>query len=272
MNTAVKSMNVQVAARAFRREGHWIERGLFEPGEAVGLREHFMELHAKRAFPKYPWKSLEEAGGDLLKVYPRVLFPHRFDGMSKRFFLDPRIAEILRALLDEEPVALQTMLYFKPPGARGQAFHQDNFYARVRPKTCVAAWVALDRADPENGGLFICPGTQDLDIQCPETADLGASISSHLVRPPAGITPIPAILDPGDVLFFNGSVIHGSQPNGTESRWRRSFICHYAPASMQECARWYHPVLDMDGNPMDFGIAVGGGPCGGEYPAELGEY
>jgi len=40
--------------------------------------------------------------------------------------------------------------------SRGQAFHQDNFYLRVKPGTCVAAWVAVDDADEENGSISAC--------------------------------------------------------------------------------------------------------------------
>ena len=50
---------------------------------------------------------------------------------------------VLTQLLGVEPLAVQTMLYFKPAGARGQALHQDNFYLRVQPGTCMAAWLAL---------------------------------------------------------------------------------------------------------------------------------
>ncbi len=34
-------------------------------------------------------------------------------------------------------------------------------------------------------------------------------------------------MGPGDALFFAGKTIHGSYPNLTQDRWRRSFICHY---------------------------------------------
>ena len=34
----------------------------------------------------------------------------------------------------------------------------------------------------------------------------------------------------GDVLFFHGKTIHGSPPNVTNDRFRRSFICHYVGA------------------------------------------
>ena len=47
----------------------------------------------------------------------------------------------LTGLLGNEPYAAQTMVYFKPAGSRGQALHQDNYYLRVHPGTCMAAWM-----------------------------------------------------------------------------------------------------------------------------------
>ena len=38
---------------------------------------------------------------------------------------------------------------------------------------------------------------------------------------------------PGDVLFFDGKMIHGSYRNATTDRWRRSFICHYIGENSQ---------------------------------------
>jgi len=248
----------------YHRDGFLILRGLFSREEAVGLLDHFMRMHAERHIPGYKFLTNEEAGGDPLKLFPRIMQPHRFDELSKQWLLDARVANTLRAIMGEEPVATQSMLYFKPPGAKGQAFHQDNFYLKVRPKSCVAAWVALDGTDPENGGLQVCPGTHTLEVACPERADLEISFTTELVRPPAGCTPVPVLLQPGDVLFFNGSVVHGSTPNNSKERWRRSFICHYAPVSMKEISHWYFPILDMNGNAVEYQGAQGGGPCGTE--------
>ena len=99
------------------------------------------------------------------------------------------------------------MFYFKPPGARGQAFHQDNYYLRIKPDTCIAAWLAVDRASPENGGLQLCAGTHNYEVQCPEEADEGASFTRDFVQPPEGHEPSKLVLEPGDVLFFNGNPI-----------------------------------------------------------------
>ena len=160
------------------------------------------------------------------------------------------------------------MFYFKPPGARGQAFHQDNYYLLVQPSTCVAAWVAVDRSHPGNGGLQVCPGTHLLDLQCPDHADLATSFVDDYVAPPAGHEPIGLQLEPGDTLFFTGSVIHGSNPNSTEDEWRRSFISHYMPRSATHIAGWYLPHLyDFDGRPVQRDSTEWGGPCGVEDPA-----
>lgn len=263
--TAVRTGSVGAEeAEFFRREGYFIARGLFSRQEAQDLAEHYQTLHANHALPNYTFVTPEEAQGDLFRRYPRIMHPHRFDPLSKRWLLDPRIAQALRVLLAEEPVATQSMLYFKPPGAKGQAFHQDNFYLRVQPKSCIAAWVALDRSDPENGGLQICPRTHTCAVQCPEQADLDVSFTKELVPPPQGTVPIPVVLEPGDVLFFNGSVVHGSTPNHSRARWRRSFICHYAPESLEEISKHYFPLLDMQGQEVQRNAASGGGPCGTE--------
>src|SRR5437868_6864950 len=130
-----------------------------------------------------------------------MMHPHRVNALSMHFMLHPKVAEALRILLGEEPLAAQSMFYWKPPGARGQALHQDNFYLRVHPGTCVAAWIALDRADRENGGLVVVPGSHRHDIVCPERADLSVSFTDHFVRPPDGLHEEPIDLDPGDCLF-----------------------------------------------------------------------
>ena len=54
-----------------------------------------------------------------------------------RYMLDSRIEGILTELMGDSPLAVQSMFYFKPPGARGQDFHQDNFYLKVKPGTCM---------------------------------------------------------------------------------------------------------------------------------------
>ncbi|MFI6789146.1 phytanoyl-CoA dioxygenase family protein [Nonomuraea sp. NPDC050383] len=248
---------------AFHDRGYAVVPGLLAPAEAAELRDTFMELHAGGPIPGHFQPQPQEPGRpyDILRDYPRVMHPHQVNGLALRRLLDPRIAAILRELLGEEPIAAQSMFYFKPPGARGQALHQDNFYLQVEPGTCVAAWIALDRIDRANGGLEVVPGTHKMDLFCPEEADLDVSFTREYVPPPPGLEPVPVDMEAGDVLFFNGSLVHGSGPNTTADRFRRSFICHYTGRSAERISVHY-PTLTMSGEPVTLEPAVGGGPCG----------
>jgi hypothetical protein len=257
----------------FEQDGFLVKRGLFGPAEIAEILDSFMQLAEGPAVSGLfePVRSADE--NDPLKRYPRVMQPHRrtdlpIGELSMRYMLDARIGSILAALFGEEPAASQTMFYYKPAGARGQALHQDNFYLRVAPGTCMAAWVAVDDTDEENGTLMVVPGSHRMDVVCPEQADRTQSFSAEYVPVPDGLEQVPVLLKAGDTLFFNGSLIHGSYPNVSRDRFRRSFICHYLPKASTEVGQWYHPIYDFDGDVVDdIANATGAGPCGTEFAA-----
>lgn len=245
----------------YHRDGYVVARGLFSKQEAEFYIDHYMRLRESGSYPD-DFGGVDPKSNDPLKRYPRMIHMHRWDEVSLKWMIDPRLNACMTALLGKEPYAVQTMLYFKPPGARGQALHQDNFYLRVQPGTCIAAWMALDYCDEENGCLMVVPGTQDLPILCTVPADTSQSFTDITVPVPKDMPIVPVVMEPGDVLFFNGSLIHGSNPNRTTDRFRRALIGHYAVGDAEKIARFYHPVLRMDGSEVKLGISEGGGPCG----------
>ena len=260
----------------YQQQGYLIVPKLFSAGQVAQIRETFMES-AKDG----PVEGLSEThhgndnlypSSDPLSRYPRMMNPHAHlelpvGPVARKYQLDPRIGGILRQLMQEEPLAVQSMFYFKPPGARGQDLHQDNYYLRVSPGTCMAAWIAVDDANPENGGMVVVPQTQDMPVACPEKTDATRFFTTEHVSVPEGKHEMPAILNAGDVLFFNGSVIHGSYPNTSKDRFRRALICHYVPESSKELSNWYRLPTRFNGQIEHIAEATGGGPCGSTNPA-----
>ena len=229
--------------RSFDEKGYLVAPGLFDADEAMFWRDHFTRL---REAGEYPGDvvGVDPSSDDPLNRYPRMIHMHRWDEIALDWLLEPRIAHALTTLLGGlEPFAVQTMLYFKPPGARGQAAHQDQYYLRVKPGTCIAAWMALDRCDEDNGCLEVLPGSHDWPILCTIPADTSQSFTDVTVPLPDGAELVPVIMEPGDVLFFNGSLVHGSKPNRS-ARFRRALIGHYIQGDAWEVAHWYHPVLE----------------------------
>ena len=71
------------------------------------------------------------AAGDPLAKYPRMMNPHlhpelAVGEMSRKFLLDPRLYGLLQHFLRDEPLGVQSMVYFKPPGADA-----DRLFTRI---------------------------------------------------------------------------------------------------------------------------------------------
>ena len=245
----------------FQRDGFAVARELFSADEVASYIEHYMRLREADSYAG-DFSGVNAKDGDPLKAFPRMIHMHRWDQTSLDWMIDGRIGGWLEGLTGQPAYAVQTMLYFKPAGSRGQALHQDQYYLKARPGTCMAAWMALDRCDEENGCLQVVPGSGDLPVLCTEGADLDASFTDVTVPMPDTLEAVPVIMEPGDVLFFNGSVIHGSLPNQSRDRFRRSLIGHYVTGDASEVAKFYHPVLDMQGREILLDESEGGGPCG----------
>ena len=242
----------QTNVEAFRRDGYVVANQLFLESEVKPYVDHYMKLRMAGSYPE------DKPGVPMC----RMVHMHRWDDKSLSFVIDQRLAACLRALTSSEPYVVQSMVYFKPPGALGQAFHQDQYYLRARPGTCVAAWMALDPSDEETGCLQIVRGSQDLPVLCTEPADMSQSHTGTTVPIPDGMEIASLVMVPGDVVFFNGSVIHGSKPNLSEHRYRRALVGHYLTGCTEQVAADYHPVLRMDGSTIELQVSDKGGPCG----------
>jgi ectoine hydroxylase-related dioxygenase (phytanoyl-CoA dioxygenase family) len=245
----------------YQDNGYAVARRLFSSDECQTLRQHYMTLR-ERESASDDFGKVDPASSDPLKRYPRMLQMHRRDPLSMKWMIDPRIDQWLTALVGQSPLAVQTMIYFKPPGARGQALHQDQFYLRAKPGTCHAAWLALDDCDEDNGCMTIVPGSHAWPVLCATAADTSVSFTSVTVPLPPDAKAEPVVMKAGDVLFFNGQLVHGSGPNSTTDRFRRALIGHYIEGDARQVGRYYHPIFRMDGSEVELGVSVGSTRCG----------
>jgi phytanoyl-CoA hydroxylase len=250
----------------FRNDGYCVVPGLFSEAEIAEI-EAFFEEFKRNGKKVYDGKAFEEANAKEWQV--RAMHPHRESEKAVYWMIQPNVAEVLEALLGRPALGVQTMYYFKPPGGRGQGMHQDNIYLLSKPATCIAAWTAIDDADLDNGCLWVVPGSNHSDILCPQEGaakwlDYG---DSHITKFPRDQKPVPVTVPRGSTMFFSGNLIHGSGPNRTKDRFRRTFIGHYIDEASSEVSQYYHPVINMAGEVVSHvAVTTGGGPCSGIGP------
>lgn len=219
--------------RAYREDGYLVVGGLYDRATAAHMIDHYMALRAEGPKPGDTGGTADHPE-DPNHRYPRIINMHDWDAATRDW---ARRAEVLNAcavLLGQPPVLRQTMLYFKPPGGRGQGLHQDEQYITMDP--LVGFWVALDRSDRAVGQMVVVPGSHRHGLLPVEAADTSVSFTKGQAAMPEGAQVVGLDMEPGDALFFDGRTIHGSYANATADRWRRSFICHYVGERAQTFA------------------------------------
>lgn len=221
--TAMKPLTAAQVTH-YREQGFVVAPGLFTAQEVARLREHYMALRATGPKPG-DYGAEPDKPNDPLNKFPRMINMHDWDEVTKAEAADPRLLAGVAQLTHDVAVLNQTMLYFKPPLARGQGLHQDQQYITIDP--LVGVWIALDDADAANGQMVVVPGSHKLGMMPVEVADLKVSFTGGQSKLPSGAKIVGVDMKAGDALFFDGKTIHGSYPNTTTDRFRRSFICHY---------------------------------------------
>lgn len=261
---ALPSLITPAQVESFNHEGWCVVDGLF-PTEEIAEIEAFFESYKHNGAAVYE-DDLHFDEIDPAQRQLRAMHPHRYSEKAKGWGLHPRVMEVLAVLLGQPALMAQTMYYFKPPGAKGQGMHQDNFYLLAAPATCIAAWTAIDPAAVDNGCLWVVPGSHRHDIHCPKIVP-GETWNhygdSHINPFPREAKPVPVTVPRGATMFFNGQLIHGSGPNRTSDTARRTFIGHYVNEGTQSLSKYYHPVHNARGEVVSTIAATqGGGPCG----------
>lgn len=216
----------------YDRDGFYVARGVFTPDEARALREHFMQRRAEGPKPGDLGGNPKSGEKDPLNAYPRMINMHPWDETTNTLWQDPRLKDLAAKLVGDAVELKQTMLYFKPPGGRGQGLHQDCQYIQQKP--LIGVWVALDDCDAANGQMVVVPGSHKLGLQEVTSADESKSFVGGQTVLPEGCREAGVPMAAGDVLFFDGFTIHGSYNNTTADRFRRSFIVHYVGAHAEK--------------------------------------
>jgi phytanoyl-CoA hydroxylase len=241
----------------FHEQGFLVVRGLVPPEDVRELNEHMDNLLSGRETIPGVEAPTFQTPGERLQYWLRVHMLHRRLEIHERFLLHPRILDVLAALIGPDVLALQTMLFFKQPGQPGQGYHQDSYYIPTFPDTLCGAWLALDRADEENGCLWMTVGSQHEPVY-PDSDGVTANgqrglgdiepiaNASHTDERVNGLTrvarkyagrEVAVIAEPGDVVFFGGHVLHRSHTNRS-ARSRRAFVGHYCNA--RSWVPWNH--------------------------------
>lgn len=227
-------------ARRFVDDGYLVVSGLVESDLVEAARAEVVRF-ARGEYPvtNLPPSAPDATDDERLAAVLAVHFPHWVSDVAADLVVHPGIAEVLGEICgahlahwDGGVKAMQSMLFLKPPGLPGQAWHQDERFIPTRDRSLVGAWIALDDADLDNGCLWVLPGSHRRGYLWP-TRPHGRPDEFDPTDESYGFDDTDAVAVPvstGDVVFFNGYLLHRSMRNRSD-RTRRALVNHYMSAT-----------------------------------------
>ena len=178
---------------------------------------------------------------ELLRRYLCLHFPHKGSAVIAETMRHPALVAALTQVIGPDVKAMQSMLFLKSEGKPGQAWHQDELFIPTRDRSLTAVWVALDDARVDNGCLWVLPGSHRAGVLYPDREHddprFDCAVEAHDF-PYTDDQAVPVEVDAGDVVVFNGYLLHRSLPN-TRARGLRRALVHHC-MSAQSLLPWFH--------------------------------
>ena len=222
----------------FESRGFVVAKGFFDAMQVEALSAWLDELRDKPVEAGEEAKYYESSpiSGESILVRIENLFGGR-NREASALLISEKTRDALRQLLGEAPVLFKEKVNYKLPGCRPDKLHQDQAAGwGAYCDSFVTMAVAVDENRYDNAALSImCSGNYEKKLMCEEWQPLSED------DPPYQPEDEYALLeaDPGDVIFFDAYVPHGS-PANTSKRSRRNIFLTFNKESDGDMRERYY--------------------------------
>ena len=230
----------------YQENGYLVLESVFSEEECQRFVKHMEDLHAGR-------KHLE-GFFQQDKYGARTFNQHLYDPVVLDLLINPRLHKPLADCFGGEPEGIQTMHFYE---GSEHPLHQDQYYL----PDCMSAWIAMVRVDENNGPLIVQPGSNRGRLitksDVPMTLLPGETyeLQQHSRYFPAvkqvfnenGTDAVQVRVNAGDVVLFDGKLIHGGAEILKPGTRRHALACHYIPYASENWERDW-PRFSFDGS------------------------
>ena len=199
----------------YAEHGYWVARGVFSPDEVRVLEQDFDrvvgQLQQSNEEINARWRGPEmERLGAANTVVLHTHNVHHYSAVWLRAIQQTALLDVVEAIFGPDIILHHTKL-FQKPAEHGAPFpvHQDWTYFPTENDSMMGAIIHVSGATDAMGCVRVYPGSHKLG-RVPRTS--GQKQNEFLQQYPLdSATPLEA--KPGDVVFFNYFLLHGSKPN-----------------------------------------------------------
>lgn len=223
------------AIARFREQGYLVVERVLDAGRIAELRDRFPKLFAGQFDTGvYPDEWYWREGMSLPDVTRHMANAWKSDLSAARLALSKDVGRAAARLAGWSGARLgQDTIWWKAPKTKPIAHHQDtSFTDFLDPQAMVTCWVTLDDTHRDAGALEYAPAShlwpltaipEEFHGQENYRAHMQAAARAAGVEPPE---PVMIEVPAGSCVFHAGEIWHGSGPNTTGDRMRRSIGIH----------------------------------------------
>tara|TARA_Y200000002_G_scaffold294028_1_gene248292 strand:+ start:1699 stop:2448 length:750 start_codon:yes stop_codon:yes gene_type:complete len=187
-----------------------------------------LELYVKKNVKSFKKREINLLDGDIINSI------HNLDKWkwTSKVRSNKELRKIIRILLNEKIINFGAELFAKP-AKKGLAVpeHQDNYYWCLSSANAVTVWIALEKSNKNNGGIYYYKKTHKLGLL--EHVPSLVPGSSQKIKHPDSMTffkkALPS-LNAGDCIIHNCEIVHGSLKNKSNNS-RRGWTLRFRGAS-----------------------------------------
>ncbi len=179
----------------------------------------------------------------------KMMFAIHYSDIMLKASADPALMKIINLIMGKKMELFQSINFLS---GSEQRTHSDSFHMSTFPYgNIIAAWIALEETNAENGPLHYYKGSHKLPYVV--NKNFGNEGSNFFLGDKAysvyedKIAEIVEqnnfereilLAEPGDVLLWHSNLLHGGEPHRNKERTRKSLVTHY----YAEDAICYHEV------------------------------
>lgn len=212
---------------AFQRDGYLVVRAFSTSSwceQIVAFAQHELalaampiEFEADVCYPGAP-ESRSAEGGSTAR---RLLMATARSPELLAWATGQSLATMLKQLLGHGPVLSQAhhncIMTKQPEFSSITGWHRDSRYWHFMRPELISAWLALGNEQPENGCLWVIPGSHQLVVTTEQLDE------RQFLRPDLAINQLlinaalPVTLTQGDLLLFHSNLFHAAGRNTTQT-------------------------------------------------------
>jgi hypothetical protein len=191
----------------FNDKGYVIFRNFFSKEQMNLLIEDIKEAKTRNGV-----SGLNKGG---LAFYSSLFF---YNQKIQEFIAQPKVVSLLKEIIGPDFWVRWDQAVAKKAGADTFAWHQDNAYSDLHDEY-YQLWVALSDMTPDNGGLWLQPGSHKRHWP-------HKWVNNHLECKKIPENPVFVEAKAGDIIVFSSLILHSTTPNVTQDpRW--AYVIEY---------------------------------------------